>query len=413
MRVRVIALLAFASVALAESRVSFRSDQTVLVSGRPLFPIGIYYTNEEFEDSTGKGLEELRALGFNTLGYYRWGASHWQEELDRANKLGLKVWVRGINGFSADSPEIENRIRQQILELRNHPALLLWEYEDEPANNRVSVLNSLKGQAILKKLDPHHPALIVECPEATVWLPLWKGVGDVYAFDLYPIPAEFKYGSLPNHDITQIGDYMDLIRRTRGDSPMLAVLQAWSWDPLIYGQEGYPTPHQSRFMAYQAVIHGARGLLYYGQVHCSRPNPAANLFSQSRDPAQRRREFEECVRLNRWFWDQHRSFFRELSQAARIFVLRDAGESHRIIAWKDSDGIESLTKRSGTDLYLLSVNAGGGERRTCFRLPKSAHISSMHVLFENRAIDVEEGVFYDTFSPYDTHVYSTRSALPR
>jgi hypothetical protein len=408
-----IALAAIAGVALAASRTGFRSDHILLVNGRPFFPIGLYYAHEEFEDTTGKQLEELKALGFNTLGYYRWSASRGHEELDRANRLGLKVWVRGNNGFSVDSPEIEKGIRRQILDLRNHPALLFWEYQDEPAHNKVSLLNSLKGQAILKALDRRHPGLIVECPEAAMWLPLWKGIGDVYAFDLYPIPMEVRYGSLPDHDITQIGDYMDLIRKTRGDGPMLAVLQAWSWDPLRYGQEGYPTPHQSRFMAYQAVIHGAGGILYYGQVHCSRPNPAANLYSQSQDPARRQKEFEDCVRLNRWFWDQHRSFFGELNQAARMFVLRDADESHRIIAVTGSEGIESLTKRFGRDLYTLSVNASGTERKACFQVPQKTRTRSLHVLFENRAIEIKGGAFCDAFSPYDTHVYSTSSALPR
>jgi hypothetical protein len=407
------ALAAIAGLAPAGRNVALRSDHTVLVNGKPFFPVGIYYANEEFEDLNGKQLEELRQLGFNTVGYYRWGSPFWREELDRAAKLGMKVWARGVNGFSVDSPEIEDRIRRQILELRLHPALLFWEYQDEPAHNRVSVLNTLKGQAILRKLDPHHPALIVECPDAAEWISPWKGIGDLYAFDLYPVPAELRYGSLANHDITQIGDYMDLILRTRGDSPMLAVLQAWSWDPLKYGKAGYPTPQQSRFMAYQAVIHGAKGLFYYGQVHCSRPNSAARLSSQSQDPARRRSEFEECIKLNSWFWDQHRGFFRELDKATNIFVLKDADASKRIIPSAGGEGIEYLTKQSGSKLYLFAVNARGEEQKTCFRVPGKAHDSAMFVPFENRTIDVREGVFCDAFAPYDTHVYSTGSGLPR
>src|SRR5947208_2479097 len=90
-----------------ENKVGFRDDHTVLVGKKPVFPIGLYYCGEEFDDTSGKLLKELRDYGFNTLGYYRYGTPTWKTELDLAHKLGLKVWVRGHNGFSIDSPEIE------------------------------------------------------------------------------------------------------------------------------------------------------------------------------------------------------------------------------------------------------------------------------------------------------------------
>src|SRR5581483_3484785 len=71
-------LLAACAVLLPQStvfagKVTFRDDHTVLVDGKPFFPIGLYYTSEEFEDPTGQKLKALKDLGFNTLGYYREG----------------------------------------------------------------------------------------------------------------------------------------------------------------------------------------------------------------------------------------------------------------------------------------------------------------------------------------------------
>src|SRR5436190_20832747 len=97
----------------AGTKVTFRDDHTVLVDGRPFFPIGLYYCSEEFADPTGNLLKRLKEYGFNTLGYYRWGTPDWQKEMDQAHAAGFKVWIRGHNGFAIDSPDSEKAAREQ------------------------------------------------------------------------------------------------------------------------------------------------------------------------------------------------------------------------------------------------------------------------------------------------------------
>lgn len=413
-RSQILALLMLAAhMAFADgSKVTFRDDHTVLVDDQPFFPIGLYYCYEEFEDTTGKQLAALKEMGFNTLGFYRYGEPTDIAELDRAHNLGLKVWVRGVNGFSIDSPELEQSALKQLRALRSHPSLLLWEFQDEPLYNKISVENSRKGQELIRKEDPNHPILTIECPVSVARIREWNGLGDAYGVDLYPIPPQQRYGRLPNRDITQVRDYIQAIRAARGDGPILLVLQAWSWNPLDYGKRGFPTPVQSRFMAYQAVIHGAKGLHYYGQVHCTKPNSAANLYSTATDPAVQQAEFAKCVELNRWFWEQHRPLFRELSEATPIFVLRDAKPDLQIRPVGDAPTIESVTKQAGDELYLLAANAADARRGVTFQLPKGTRVSRIHVLFENRTLAVKDGVFTDTFEPYGTHVYGTTNGLP-
>jgi hypothetical protein len=395
-----------------QEKVSFREDHTVLVGGRPFFPIGLYYCGEEFDDATDKQLRELAEYGFNTLGYYRWGRQDWKAEFDRAHKLGLKVWVRGENGFALDGPAVEKAALEQVRALRKHPALLFWEFQDEPILNKVSVEGSRKGYQMVKREDPNHPLLVVEWPGAADRFSLWKGIGDIFATDLYPIPRERKYGGLPNHDITQMRDYLAALRNAHGDRPMLLVLQAWAWEPLKDGEKGYPTVRESRFMAYQAVIHGARGLFYYGQMHCMKPNTASGLAPTAKDAAGQKAEFEKCLALNRRFWDGHRGFFRELIQASKIFVLPPAGDRERITTTEAN--IESAT-RKGPDggVYLLSVNASDRERQATFQLPAGSKASEVRVLFEDRKLSVKDGAFTDSFRPYDVHVYTTAAGLPR
>ncbi len=363
-------ILALLSEALPaqEHKVGFRDDHTVLVGERPFFPIGLYYCGEEFDDTSGKQLAELRDYGFNTLGYYRYGTPSWKTELDLAHKLGLKVWVRGHNGFAIDSAEVENAVVEQVRQLRRHPALLFWEFQDEPIYNKVSVDASRKGYQLVKRADPDHPTLVVEWLGVPERFGEWKGIGDIFGTDLYPIPRERAYGKLPNHDITQIRDYVAALRKGHGDRPLLMVLQGWAWDPVKDGEHGYPTVTESRFMAYQAVIHGTRGLFYYGQFHCTKHSPAAGIAPTSKEPEKHKAEFEKCLALNRQFWDRHRGFFKELTQASSIFVLPPAKPAERMT--NSDDGIESATRKTADgELYLLAVNADKKQRQATFRLP--------------------------------------------
>ena len=391
--------------------VTFREDHTVLVGGRPFFPIGIYYTAEEFADRSGNLLANLRDRGFNTVGCYSAGEQA-VRDMQLASQNGLKVWVRGHNGLAVDSPKTAAAIEQQVEQLRAQPALLFWEFQDEPLLNKVPVDQSAKGQQIVKRLDPHHPILTVEWPGSASRLSEWRELGDIYGTDLYPIPREQGYGALPNKDITQMRDYLNLIRQVRGNRPMMLVLQAWNWYPLKYGKHGHPTVPESRFMAYQSVIHGATALFYYGQVHCTRPNSAAGLSSDAADPGVREAEFRKCVELNDGFWNEHRDFFRQLRDAARIFVLKDSADAERIKVAEGPAVIETRTKRGPTGVYVLAVNASEKKQQCSFRMPAQLRGPTMHVLFESRNVPVKSGTFADTFEPYGVHVYSTTASLP-
>ena len=240
--------------------VTFRDDHTILVRGKPFFPIGLYYCQEELDDPTGKLMQELREVGINTIGYYRWNSPNWKRELDNAHANDLMIWYRGVDGFAVADEAGAARVVEQLQTYRDHPSLLMWEFQDEPILNKVPLDQSKRGQELVRREDPNHPIMVCHWPGDVDRFAEWKEMGDIVATDLYPIPREKGYGRLPNKDITQMRDYLEHLKKTHGDKPRMLVLQAWSWDPLKFGRKGYPTPAESRFMAYQAVVHGAKGL---------------------------------------------------------------------------------------------------------------------------------------------------------
>lgn len=119
----------------------------------------------------------------------------------------------------------------------------------------------------LRMLDPmDRPVWFNEAHESDVrFVRQYLDAIDITGCDLYPV----KYDNQPVHKIGAATDRWRLVGR---DKPVWMVLQAFSWHELgdYYGhkQARYPTFDESRFMAYDALVHGARGILYWG----SRPS---------------------------------------------------------------------------------------------------------------------------------------------
>jgi hypothetical protein len=111
-------------------------------------------------------MEALAAQGANAV--RTWSTDDGKEVLDKAHELGLKVmmgiWV-GLerHGFDYNDKEAVKRqledIRKQVLELKDHPALMLWgvgnELNHESKNPKIwNALNDISK--MIHEVDPNH-----------------------------------------------------------------------------------------------------------------------------------------------------------------------------------------------------------------------------------------------------------------
>ncbi|MEL7022703.1 MAG: glycoside hydrolase family 2 TIM barrel-domain containing protein [Pseudomonadota bacterium] len=118
-------------------------------------------------------IEALAALGANSLRL--WGADDIGDTLDAAHAAGLSVTV-GIwlgherHGFDySDEQMVADqlaRVRETVIEYRDHPALLIWslgnEMEGFEAGDNPKIWNAVnEAAALVKQLDPHHPTMTV------------------------------------------------------------------------------------------------------------------------------------------------------------------------------------------------------------------------------------------------------------
>jgi len=208
-----------------------------------------------------------------------------REEYDRARAHGMYGWS---SVGSVAKPEDEARIRKVVDSLKDHPALLYWETEDEPSYQWKKPGPRVPPEAIratyrlLKSIDPSHPVYLNHAPTNLVsTLRQYNPGGDIIATDIYPvIPhgireqyalwSDGRQGDLLNNFISQVGQYADKMRQVAGpERAVFMVLQAFAWENLREKDRDpkmvlYPTRAQMRFMAYQSIVHGASGILWWG-----------------------------------------------------------------------------------------------------------------------------------------------------
>ncbi|MHC4671498.1 MAG: hypothetical protein ACYTBZ_03340 [Planctomycetota bacterium] len=353
-------------------------------NGEPFFPIGLWSRPPGGDYDSARA--ELAGAGFNVL--HRWYSLVTTATLDADHNYGLKdicwayAWLGDVGTFGT---AIENKIN----EIGNHPAFFLWDTRDEPYWNYA--LNPTgcgftregltEGKEFVNARDPTHPVMCNFAPyDLTIGHPditfegyqLWTSVGNVFWTDRYPAD-----GNYPNTDLTPVGYCCDQLQAIVGEGvPVGMILQGcglgeWSGTP---NPGSRPNLIEDRFLVYSSIIHGAKGILYYGTNHIE---PTDQM------------------------WADIKTVAGELSSLHDVLCkgITTAGYSVQ------SANCEAIMKVYDGYRYLLVANRSSSTLNGVQISVTGQHSPSAEVLFESRTINTNMGSFSDNFVPWDTHVY--------
>jgi hypothetical protein len=396
-----------------------REDQTILVNGIPFFPIGLYYAQDEVADETGAGLEGLRALGFNMIFFD--GGLQSEPLLDRIWRAGLHVCYRPPGELYREY----GLLKQVVSTFARHPAVLFWEMDDEPLLNQLKLSNVEIGCRITRAIDPFHPILCnqwLSGLEQAEEMRKWARLADIYGFSIYPVPL-WRWRERMSlveqgwpHAITIVGKQTDLWKSFVPGKPIIPAMQAWAWNCIEDGEAAYPTYQECRFMAYQAVIHGAKGLHHYGAMTATRPNFACGIPPQiHEDLDQTHTDFVQAQRYNQWFWRYYSKVIEELSCMSGVFLSYDANWSPEIEETSPhqavDQGIECRVKQHEGSFVILMVNASDSHAPIQVHAPEAAG-RTLKLWGQGRSIPVNSSSrFCDVLEPYGVRIYSDQPDL--
>ena len=133
-------------------------------------------------------------------------------------------------------------------------------------------------------------------------------------------------------------------------------------------------------MAYNAIVHGANGIIYWGTNYTPQPSPFMNdLNLITKELA----EIKEVL-------------------AARSIDLDIDMKYHELMYSVDA-GVEFITKKIENEIYFISVNSDKNPVKVTFSgLDEFKEIS---IFKDDRNIAFEDGDFTDYYEPFDVHIY--------
>ncbi len=150
----------------------------------------------------------------------------------------------------------------------------------------------------------------------------------------------------------------------------------------------FPTFPETRFMTYQAIINGARGLLYFG-----------GHLEKSLSP--------QDAKLG-WNWTHWRTVLRpvieQIGSKSPLYPALVAPDSAMPVKCA-TPGVELVVREVNGGVFLLACKREGDTVQVKFTgLPTA--LRKAQVLFESpREVEAKDGALVDWFAPFEVHVY--------
>jgi hypothetical protein len=359
-----------------------REDGVLLVNGSPILPVVLW---RDLPDPMARYEVARRGVDALLCPF----SDDLREELDALWRVGL----RAIPHLPEEPPaapearaEWEARSRRVVAEVQDHPALLAWFLTDEPLWCGKPLDKLLESYHFHAGLDPYHPIWINAAPRGTIAdLARYNQTCDITGVDIYPVPEGGTHSEMEDKTLTSVGRYVDKMRESVSDrKPVWIVLQGFAWKHLFDRHDPeavYPDLAQSRFMAFNALLHGSQGITYWG-VH------------SIADPG---------------FWDTILTVTEEIQGLEPVLTAPLTGARPVTVS---APAVRVLHRSWNGHDWLVAIHEGAEELEAELSV-EGLTAPSLFVHGENRTVPVAaDGRFSDRFAGYAVHVYSTDEHRP-
>ncbi len=396
------AVILMACLPLCAQVVKIRGNGVFEFGGKPAFPIGFTTAPQPAAKAPSgqTAYSELASDGtvFNRCGVPgKWGPASeaaLDDMLDASAKAGIfcAVYIPDLSVIKPGETVKESELRRVVNKYKRHRAVAFWKGADEPEWGKVPVEDLQAFYRIVHELDPDHPVWITQAPRGTIEsLKPYSAVYDVGAIDIYPVSyPPGLHSDIPNKSLSVVGDYASIIRQASETKPFWMVLQVCFSGVTKPGRTlRFPTFAEERYMSYQSIIAGARGLLYFGG------NVAACWNDRDRALG--------------WNWTFYNRVLKpvldELNPQSPVYPALIAPDSRLPIQVEGATDVEFKVRETSDAVFILAAKRESSTAQVTFRgLPEGLHTGDL-LYEEPRTVTVEAGNFTDWFGPNEVHAY--------
>ena len=380
------------------NQVTFREDGMAIVDGKPFFMIAHWWFTRrgdkggnvdwwyENDLDVSDDMQFLKDAGFNTL------LVRTPQHVRLAELRGLKAIIHYPDRLPNEPAALNAAIeayRKENMEVRDNPALLAYYAPDEPMVLAFPLNKALESSAMVRRLDPYHPIFYNESPTGTAECQSrYAEMCDIIGRDVYPVGDKATWhGDLPSAlKLAAVGAHTDVCTESVFNrKPVWMILQAFAWYHIYGGknlktveqvtdcQIRYPTYHESRFMAYNAITHGSTGIMYHYLGY--------------------------TVHITEDFWIGLRNVLQELNYLGDVLAERPVTEPPMSV--DDKQNVRMLVKNHDGMNYYFIVNemeVKHGVNFTGFTEDR------LYTLLNDDVTEVKNGAFRLEMEPFEVRV---------
>lgn len=317
-------------------------DGFMRIDNEKFFPFGIYTGTTNFRaPDEGKGkssFEDLKIIkdgGYNIVLSYFYGANDNQRGkvfLENAEKNDLKV-IYSVKDFVKNYTANRTLVRDIVSDLKDQKSLLAWYTNDEMQN--YGALDSAYND--ISALDKEHP--VYQVTNMLNLLDNFYPSTDIIATDPYPIGDKFKSrNTLDNVTLATL----KTTASARKSKASWQVLQLHNLDFLSKDKSLLvkpPTLDQMRNMSYQALVNGAKGLIFFAYHWLYFDRNQAGKVVLSEDAFQKR--WQDIIKLN----NEIKPLTEIILKDNNVDLVMNQGNKDAFRVWEDNNIV-----------YLVVVN---------------------------------------------------------
>lgn len=359
----------------------------------PPFPVGAYFWPDHAFGQTGSALADLAGFGLNTVvAYYEYvkpdappfGAQPDCHGLvEEADRFEIDFFIgspRGQQLHSMTDAEIQALFAATVECVGDSPFYRGWMF-DEPELTGYDPPLLARTAAALRAIDPNRRIWVNFSPHARdEQLRSYAATADIVGIDIYPI-REGDGSYLDNLPLHAVGEHTERARAAVEDwVDVWMILQAFGYSDLPNegGRGRRPTPGELRFMAYDALVHGARGVIFFGS-----------------------HQLRNLIPLDEPVWNTAvRTLARELQVIGPTLRL---GETNDSLVVEPPFVVARSARWMGREI-VIAVNESDQAISAAILLEQPA--AHAHELFERRPANIQDRRIIDAFPPWGVHVYA-------